>query len=401
MGSTRTPLPGVRWRLTKAKASRRILVGFRLCVGSGELLSRAPMNTARHAVVALAIGAMACGGASDPGEGTFVAHLTSNGTAISVSVDRGDVYVVLIDAAGSLRISVDRVRGSDVTTMPMAAPDWSDYASGIATLDAAKSAVVSDGKAYFLGQSGVTVVPLDGSPSRTLYEPDPQSPTRGHAFNVLGAFAVDGESIYVCDSDLTTATTNFGRFDADGTWELLFAGSLPAQDETCFDGAMAVDASAVYWSTSQAIRAYSKRNGTVTTVVDLQELADAPTLLAVDDSSVAWFDMLDLAFHVADKKRTTPSTSAALGATALTQLAPSDLTPLSLLAMGSSVYWLTGLDLHRLPKGGGSPDVLAHRPQQGGEYMGLATDGKQIYFTDSGRDGDGGSGEVTLRSVSL
>jgi hypothetical protein len=354
------------------------------------------MNTARHAVLATAIGAIACGASSNTGEGTVLAHLTSSGHAIAVSVDRGDVYVVLLDNAGSLRLAVDRVRGSDVTAMPMAPTDWSDYAAGSQVgLDPAKSALVSGGKAYFLGEYGVTIVPLDGSPSRTLYEPNAQDPSQ-HAFNTLGAFAVDGQSVYVCDSLMAN---DFGRFDADGTWKVLFTGSLSAWDESCFVGAIAVDADAVYWSTNRAIRAYRKRDGTVTTVVNLGELAEAPPLIAIDATSVAWFDMLDLAFHVADKKRTTPDTSAALGATALVQFALTDPMPFSLLATRANVYWLTGIDLHRLPTGGGQADTLAERPQQGGTFMGLATDGKQLYFANTDSAADGGSGDVTLRSV--
>ncbi len=347
------------------------------------------------------LSATACGGgALDPGEGTGVAHVTATGNVINLSIDRGDVYIIFLDSSSSPRIAVVRARGSEVTQMPLAPTDWSDYSASLQIgLDPAKSALVSGGKAYFLGEYGVTVVPLDGSPSRTLYQPG-GLPQVGHAENSLGSFAVDGDSVYACDRDLTTNSTNFGRFGADGQWELLVTGSSPPEEE-CFAGGMAVDADAVYWSTSQSIRAFSKHDGTVTTVVNLGGLSLPPPLLAIGGGSLAWFDTLDLAFHVVNKKSMTPSLPAALGPTTLVEFGPTDPGPLSMLATGDHVYWLTGFDIHRLSMGGGSPDLLAHRSQSGGLFMGLATDGKNLYFTNTDGGGDGGGGDVTLRSVPL
>jgi hypothetical protein len=358
------------------------------------------MHKGWSAVLPAVISVTACGGGTVPSEGSGVAQLTAMGHVINVSVDRGDVYVILLDSSGSLRIAVERVRGSAVTQMPLAPTDWSDYAASLQVgLDPPKTALVSGGKAYFLGAYGVTVVPLDGSPSRTLYQPNGRS-LAGHAHNSLGAFAVDGDSVYACDSDLTTNSINFGRFDANGNWELLVTGSSPASEETCFDGGMAVDAAAVYWSTSQSIRAYSKHDGTVTTVVNLGGLSLAPPLLAIGGGSLAWFDTLDLAFHVVNKKSMTPSLPAALGPTTLVEFGPADPAPFSMLATGDDIYWLTPFELHRLSTSGGAPDLLAHRPQSGGLFMGLATDGKNLYFTDTDGAADAG-GDVTLRSVPL
>ncbi len=175
------------------------------------------MGKGWSAVLPAILSATACGGgALDPGEGTDVAHLSATGNVINLSIDRGDVYIIFLDSSSSPRIAVVRARGSEVTQMPLAPTDWSDYSASLQIgLDPAKSALVSGGKAYFLGEYGVTVVPLDGSPSRTLYQPG-GLPQVGHAENSLGSFAVDGDSVYACDRDLTTNSSNFGRHAAEG-----------------------------------------------------------------------------------------------------------------------------------------------------------------------------------------
>jgi hypothetical protein len=102
---------------------------------TGELLMRAYENIMRtsriheaFAVVAAALFAAGCGGrgghdhGSAPGEGTERATLTGRGAALNVSVDNGDVYVILLDTELQVRVSVVRVRGAEVTEMPMAAP---------------------------------------------------------------------------------------------------------------------------------------------------------------------------------------------------------------------------------------------------------------------------------------
>jgi hypothetical protein len=89
-----------------------------------------------------------------------------------------------------------------------------------------KTALVNGGKAYFLGAYGVTVVPLDGSATTTLYPPGPGGT---HAIDLFGAFTVGSGDIYVCESGLSTGTTDLGRFDPDGTWEFLFTGTLLAR----------------------------------------------------------------------------------------------------------------------------------------------------------------------------
>lgn len=326
--------------------------------------------------------------------------MTSLGQVIGLSVDAGEVYVVVLDANGALQLEVLRVRGSVVEKMPIAPTDWSDYGmGGKVGLDPAKTIQVSGGKAYFLGGYGVTVVPLDGSPSRTLYPPDPRSPLL-RSYDIMGSFAVDGDTVYACESDMTADATSFGRFDASGTWEVLFTGPSPSSEESCFAGSMAVDPGAVYWATSRSIRAYAKEGGAVTTVVSLGGLSLAPSLVAVGGSSLAWFDYLDLALHVVDKKGMTSSLPSALGPTTLARFSPSDQAPFAMLVNGGHVYWQTFYELHGLSTSGGTPDLLAHRPQSGGRFMGLATDGKNLYFTDTDGDGDGG-GDVTLRSAPL
>jgi hypothetical protein len=357
--------------------------------------------TLRHTIVAAAILATGCGGTtSTPSEGAVVAELSSRGNAVAVSVDAGDVFVLLLDASGSPHVAIDRVRGSVVSTMTLAPTDWSDYSAGsLVGLDPAQTAVVSRDKGYFLGQFGVTVVTLDGSSSRTLYAPS-ASGGGGHAFNELGAFGVDEGNVYVCESDFSTNSTNLGRFDADGTWTVLFTGSPPMHGESCFGGAVVADANAVYWSTSQAIRAYDKRSGAVRTVVDLGGLSLPPPLLALDGGSLAWFGELDGAFHVASAAATTPDVPAVLGATTVARIAWDSPAPFSMLATGGRLYWLTPFDLQRLPLQGGAADALARRPQANGLYMGLATDGKNLYFTDAHGAGDAG-GPLTLCSAPL
>lgn len=112
-------------------------------------------------VILLLVG---CGSALTPYEGTFVAEVNKNGVPINVSVDGSDVYVVLIDqTAASPRVAVTRVRGTQVTDMPLGPTDWSDYTkSDLVAINPTQTAQVSGGKAYFLGHAAVTVVPLDG-----------------------------------------------------------------------------------------------------------------------------------------------------------------------------------------------------------------------------------------------
>jgi hypothetical protein len=358
-------------------------------------------------LAAVAIFAAACGGgaAPDPGGGRIVATLDHRGDTIAVSVDNGDVYVILLDAKSSPKMAVERVHGTEVTPMPLGPVDWSDYADSLMVgLDPPKTALVSGGKAYFLGAYGVTILPLDGTPGRTLYPPAPSpAPPTDHAYDSMGAFTVDEGNVYVCDRDLTTNSNNFARFRTDGTWEVLFTGPTPIDDDDCFAAAVAVDADAVYWSTSQAIRAFNKLDGTVRTVVALQGPSLPPPLLAVGGESLFWFDDFDTAFHGTPKSGTTPAISTALGATTLLPIVPTDPAPFSMIGAGDRVYWMTPFDLHQMPFAGAAANVLAHRARQGGLYLGLAADSQYVYFTNSDLDSgsDAGSGEVTLRAVPL
>lgn len=363
------------------------------------------MNRLRLGASIVAVFAAACGGggqaAPKPGDGTNVATLSLQGAPLALSFDGSAIYAIVFQPTSSPQIAVDRVDGSEVTAIPIAVTDLSDYVTNNQIgINPTKTALVSASVAYFLGVYGVTVVPLDSSPSSTLYVPAPGSnSTTVNSFNApLGSFIVDSGSIYVCDYDFTTNSTNFGRFNQDGTWDLLFTGDRPAQDESCSAGAMAVDASAVYWSTTAAIRAYGKADGTVRTVVALEGLSLAPPLLAAGGGSVAWFDWFDAAFHVASVNGTTPDTPAALGATTRLQLAGSAPTPFSLLSTAQNLYWLTPYDLHRLPIDGGPDDVLASRSTQTDAFIGLAADSQTLYFTDWD-PGDGGLGDLTVRAV--
>jgi hypothetical protein len=361
---------------------------------------RTPCDHEAFAVaIAAALLAAGCGGRSSaPGEGTAKATLSVRGATINVSVDGGDVYVILIDTAIQARISVLRVRGADVTSMPIATTtDWSDYlANTDIGVNPTSTALVSGGKGYFLGAYGVTIVPLDGSASATLYPP-PLVPGAGHAYDVVGAFTVDAGSVYVCESDEATDSTNLARFDPDGTWEVLFAGTVPSINERCEGSTIAADADAVYWATSQAIRAYDKRDGTVRTIVDLEE-GSPPWFLAVAGDTLAWFDTFDLSFHSASKTALTPHEPAALGATTLFHVDDAAPAPFSMFATTAGIYWLSPFELHRQAFTDGTDEALAQR-SVGGSYLGLATDGKDIYFTDTNVPGDGGLGTVVLRSV--
>lgn len=365
------------------------------------------MNRLRLGALTLAVFTAACGGgegAPKPNEGTNVATLAAQGSTIALSFDGSAIYAIVQSTSSSgtsaSGIAVDRVNGSEVTAMPIAPTDWSDYSMNVGRgSNPAKTALVSGGVAYFLGFYGVTVVPLDGSPSSTLYVPAPGSnSTSANSANApLGAFIVDAGNIYVCDYDFSTNSTNFGRFDQDGTWDLLFTGTRPSQDESCSLGAMAVDPDAVYWSTTAAIRAYSKADGTVRTVVALEGLSLAPPLLAAAGGSVAWFDWFDTAFHVASTNGSTPDTPAALGATTLLQVQGSAPAPFSMLSTAQDVYWLSPVAIHRLPLDGGPDDVLASGAQTD-FFVGLAADGQELYFTEEVLD-DGGPGELTVRAV--
>jgi hypothetical protein len=72
--------------------------------------------------------------------------------------------------------------------------------------------------------------------------------------------------------------------------------------------------------------------------------------------------------------------------------------PFQMLATGDHLYWITPFELDRLPLSGGSPNTLAQRPA-GGLYMGLASDGKNLFFTDEDLAPDGGVGDLALRSA--
>jgi hypothetical protein len=358
------------------------------------------MNLTLPSVLAITVFATACGGGGTPDAGATVATISQRGTPINANVDGGAVYVILIDDSSVLQMAVERVSSSGITDLPLATTDWSDYAmSGLVGLNPTQTALVRDGKAYFLGAYGVTVVPLDGSPSTILYQPLPV-PVPGHAFSVLGAFTVDAGSVYVCYRDTPTGLSDFGRFNPDGTWELLYTGSLPGEDETCYGGGITSDEDAVYWATSDAIRAYNKHDGTVTTVVGLGGLTIAPSPLAVSGDSLVWFDWFDAAFHAASKAATTPDSPAALGATTLFRLAPTDFAPFSMIATSTHFYWLSEYDLYRLRTVGGQADALAHHEDATDVFRGLAADDQKVYFLDYGLN-DGGPGTVTLRSQSL
>jgi hypothetical protein len=336
--------------------------------------------------------ACGCGGsASGRGEGEAVATLEPTSATLGLSYDGASVDAVLIDSA-TTSVRVLRVTGSTTSTVPLNHTDFGDYAQNLTLrTNPSKTTVVSGGNAYFLGMYGVTVAPLDGSTSATFYTM-PKS--------ILGAFEVDGGSVYASACDVANSTS-FGRFDANGAWELLFTGSVPTSDDTCANGAMTADTDAVYFSTSQAIRAYSKSDGTVRTVVDLQ----GPTLpadpLAVNSTSIVWFDWFDTAFHIASKTAETPAQSAALGATTLLRLSQtSDLAPSAVFATDDAVYWLTLTELHRLTIATGQDEVMAKHPAKTGYYEGLATDGENVFFTDDTLGAaDGGFGGVVLRSV--
>jgi hypothetical protein len=351
------------------------------------------------AAIGVTILATGCGDqVSSPADGLPVATVTLEGTTLAMSLDGEDTYVILIDNRDVPHIAVDWVHGSEVTPMPIAVTDWLDYLGNLfIRVNPTTTALVSGGIAYFIGAYGVTVVPLDGSASQTFYQPNPESPI-GHVYNSLGSFTVDGGQIYVSDADISTNSNNFGRFDANGAWELLFMGPAPLLKESCLGGGMVADADAVYWTTSLAIRAYNKHDGTVTTVVDLAGRSSlAPSLVTIGGDSIVWFDWFDAAIHVANKAGTTPA--AALGPTGRLDFGPAAPPPFSMFATADRVEWLTGEQLQRLPLAGGQPEVLvATRPAQGGFYLGLAPDGHNVYFTYDAMGSDGGPGEVTVRS---
>lgn len=353
------------------------------------------MSKLRFLIFALTLGTSACGGsASTHPSPTLIARLTAQGNAIALSVDGGDVYVILIDDLVVAQLKVLRVRGTEVTSMPANIADLSDYAkSGVIGLNPALTARVSGGTAYLMGGYGVTVVPLDGTPSTTWY-PEVQSP------GGLGAFTVDEGQVYVCGTDLGSNTLFLGRFDAGGAWQVLYTSDRPAQDESCFAGAITADSEAVYWSTGRAIRAYDKSTGAMRTVVDLGNDPFPPRPLVVSGGSLVWFDS-DSAFHVADKETSTPATSAALGATTRLHIDPlSDPVPFSMIATSDRVYWLSPQALHRFPTGEGADDVLASRPLGSGIYWGLGTDEHLVYFLGVDLP-DGGPGPLTLEGVAL
>ncbi len=356
------------------------------------------MQKARCGVTAAALLA-ACGGgtaSSQPSEET-IAGTISVGDAFSVSADGSDIYVLTLGsaevaggAATTLAIVATRFRASQTDTFTLAA-DWSDFAASPAfKLAPAKTAVVQGGVAYFLGFYGVTVVPIDGGNSQ-IFEESPAMDIPLYSFGVGGGF------VYACDSNLTTNSTNFGRFDAGGSWHLLYAGTLPASDETCFFGAVAVDTDAVYWSTSRAIRAYDLADGSVRTVVTLQAPDEAPTFLTISGDSLVWYDDLDTAFHAVNKTAVTDGTAMALGASTIARLGGQDLAPFSMVATDTNVYWLTPLDLHRVPAAGGDEEVLAQTASPN-LYLGLATTNGNLYFAEDTGLGDGGLGSVTLRT---
>jgi hypothetical protein len=63
------------------------------------------------------------------------------------------------------------------------------------------------------------------------------------------------------------------------------------------------------------------------------------------------------------------------------------------------LYWLTLGGLHRLTLADGRDDVLAEVPQGAGFFMGLGTDGQDVFFTSSNLPGDGANGELIVREV--
>jgi hypothetical protein len=241
-----------------------------------------------------------------------------------------------------------------------------------------------------MGMSAVTVVDLAGAASRTLSDPPPPGTTAGTAaVDRFGAFAVDHGDVYVCN-DVVGVGARLERFGADGSWRVLFMSS--ASSESCFAGAIAVDAESVYWSTTRGIHAWDRASGSVRTVVDAQGTLLPFPELAVSGASIVW---LSDGIRVANKTASnlTPTAGALLVA-----LPPSDPAVFSLAATQDHVYWQTQVAIRRVPISGGAVEVLAQRSPPPGAYMGLALSGSVAYFVEARPAGDE-SYEAVLRSA--
>ncbi len=353
-------------------------------------MQRAPSGAVAAALLA------ACGGSSSsntPSEGTSLGTLTVD-APIGVSADGSDVYVLSAERANSsvtspVSVAATRFRGSQVDTFALAA-DWSDFGQNLAvSLQPAKISTVQGGIAYFLGAYGVTVVPIAGGDSQIFEESQAEN-------YELVTFGVGGGFVYACDFDIETNTSHFGRFDAQGSWQLLYTSTLPGE-ETCSYGAVAVDTDAVYWSTNRAIRAYDIADGSIRTVVNLQTPDDPPWLLAISGDSLVWFDLLDTGFHAVAKTALTDDSSAALGASTIARINPNDPAPFSMVATATDVYWLSSFALHRVPTAGGDDEILAETALPN-RYVGLAAVDGKLYFAEDSRLDDGGVGTATLRT---
>ena len=346
--------------------------------------------------------ALACGGcggrarsdASGPGDP--VAVLAHAGGTVSVSADGDDVYAILLESTigGVPLVSIQRYRDGGITEMPFQVNDWSDWsASGVFPDNPAQTALVSGGKAYFMGAYGVTVAPLDGTPGATFYPPP-----GGPSGNMLGSFAADSTGVYFERGNFDANTLSLLRFDPSGGWTELFTTDPSGPPESGLAGAAVADQGTLYWSTTRAIRAYSEADGTVRTVVALAGEALAPPLLTVSGDTLVWFDFLDAGLHAVDKTSSTPDDSASLGATTILRLDGSDPGPYALVGTPDHAYWLSVVGLHELPIHGDLPSLKA-TGSTSAALQGLAAAGSDLYFTTVDFS-DGGLGEVTFRSVS-
>jgi len=134
----------------------------------------------------------------------------------------------------------------------------------------------------------------------------------------------------------------------------------------------AVDATSVYWTTSDSVLKVSTGGGTVITLASGQTFPGWSTALAVDATSVYWTTS-DSVMKV----------STAGGAPSALASGQSFYAAGQQLAVdGTSAYWLSGGSVIKVSAAGGTPTVLVSGQQMAAASGAIAVDATSVYFTN-------------------
>jgi hypothetical protein len=265
-----------------------------------------------------------------------------------------------------------------VMKVPVVGGALTTLVSGVAS----PSCIAVDATSVYFGTDGpglghVMKVPLGGGTPTTLASPpNPGFPIDGEP---IGAIAADATSVYWTTSTIT-AGGNPGLPNAvlsvplgGGTvTTLAWAWDWTDSSPRVAPGGLAVDATNLYWGVWDVF-SEPVSGGTYTTLVSPQEGDLAATSVAVDNTNIYW------------------AASGSLMAMPLIGGAPITLASgqsgvVAFAIDATNVYWTTqgGASLTKAPLGGGAPTALVAAPANS-QYrpQGITVDATSVYWTDA------------------